>query len=280
MDQQTNDGTTVDTSVDTTTDTEQANQTQNGTDSTTSAEETTNSDQGAAEGTDAETSAGAETEQKTDDGKSDTTAAAEQQARQQHNDQMAKQRIADRRALESAADQHVEDARKAIEAAGDDEVKRELAELKLKDAQRDARDFVREVEVSHSTMSNDYSRAMRDIDVFNPEKNPQTAQRAMDMAILNLAPYLDTETVRNPDGTTAEIILGSNVNIFEFFQNQALMFEDLVKHGSMQGQQNEARMRASAEMTGGGSTERGKAFSQMSREEKRAYLKSKGHDIN
>jgi hypothetical protein len=255
-------------------------QSSNGTDDeedTSHVDETTNDDTGAddASADDSNGDATDPSKQQQTDAKAE---AAKSEEQKRHDNEMAQARMQERQALKSVTNQYVEQARQAVEAAGDDEVKRELAEIRLGNAQRDAQDFVREVEVNQSVMRNDYSRAAREIDLFNPDKNPESASQAMDLAIEHLAPYLDTEVVALDDGTQTEVILGSRVNVFQFLQNEANALGQFMQVGARQGQQDEARMRSRAE-NGGGSTARETPFSKLSTKEMREKLKNKGYDL-
>lgn len=193
-----------------------------------------------------------------DAAKNENVDDAEQKRR---NDEFAKQRIQQKEALRGAAQVFVDNAKAAVEDAGDDEVKRELAEIKAREAQRDANDFLREVETNQSVMQNDHSRVQREIDIFRPTNDDGTPnqnfnQTAYDMALEHLAPHLVTQEVQGADGTKHVVILRSNVSVYGFLKKEAEGLKSMVDgvrtQATVQGQQAEQQMRGAAEPTRGG----------------------------
>ncbi len=179
------------------------------------------------------------------------------------NDEQAKLRIQAREAVRNAARQHAENAQAAIDDAGDDEVKRELAELKAKDAQREADDFVRSVEHNQSVMSNDYSRVAREIGMFRPTNedgspNPEYNDRAYNLALEHLAPHLMTQEMTDDSGNSQLVILGSNVPVYDFLKTEAeamkAIMGDVAEKSAIEGRQAEQKMRGRADPSNGTTT--------------------------
>lgn len=184
------------------------------------------------------------------------------EARKRYNDEQAKQRIAAKQALTNTAKSHIEQAQAELDEAGDDETKKEIAQLKLKDAQREADDFVRNVEHNHSIMQNDYSRAQREIPMFRElnddgTPNPKFVRKAYDLALEHLAPYLITEKMQDDDGKEQLVILGSSKPVYDFLKQEADSFEDMFgeikTEATVEGQRSEQKMRGAAEPVSGGS---------------------------
>lgn len=198
--------------------------------------------------------------------------AAAEQKRQ--NDEFAKARIREKQALRVTADSHIKKAESELEAAGDDEVKQELAKIHAREAQRDADDFIRNVESNQSVMQNDHSRALHDIPLFNPEAK-EYKEGAYELALEHLAPHLVTQNLPGADGEEQLVILGSNVSVYDFLTKEAKSLESLVTDAStkaaIEGQQAEQKMRGAAEPGHGAAPRSEPKEDKESREMKEAF---------
>lgn len=195
---------------------------------------------------------------KPDEGKPDTAKQSDddEAATKRHNDEMAKQRIRSKDALKAGAQQFVDNARAKIDEAGDDEVKRELASIHAKEAEREANEFLRTVEHNESIIRTDHSRIAQEFPMFNPGDTEHFNQRAYDRALSHLAPHLVTQEVQYEDGSKDVVIVGSDVSVYEFLKGEAQDLQELLGAASsaatIKGQQAEQKMRSASETPSSG----------------------------
>lgn len=196
------------------------------------------------------------------------------EARKQHNIEMARKRIAEKEALQATAQAYVDEATSAVDEFAEDDVRRELAEIKAKEAQRDANDFIRGVELNQSVMANDHARAAAEIPMFNPN-SPEYNATAYDRALTHIAPYLITENVQGADGQVHNIIVGTKVPVYDLLRSEADSLTSLLESerstAAIKGQQAEQKMRSSAEPGSGGTTAKETQVDRETREMKEAF---------
>lgn len=193
--------------------------------------------------------------------------AAKTEEQKQHDDAQAKARIQERKAILSLGQEHIQQAKDAVAEAerlvetATDETQKDIAELKLRDAkrdareaERDARDFVNAVQTSHERMALQYARATETLDIFNEKKNPDTAADALELALETLAPLLETQVVTDENGNKSEIILGPKpgVDIYKHFEREAQRIEKIQGKARRQGQIDSAQQDAAVDNVSGG----------------------------
>ncbi len=127
-------------------------------------------------------------------------------------------------------------------------------------------------------LGNEAERALRDFPMFDPmpdaQGNPTNPNYRADIAAM-VDNIMATSLVFDPN--TGQVI-GSSQRPYQLYQAFHETYAQSTTDGRLQGQRATEQMLASADNVGG-APQPSKGFDSMTLDEKRAYLRAKGHDV-
>jgi hypothetical protein len=176
--------------------------------------------------------------------------------RKAHNDEMAKQRIAEREQRKAAEQQTTETDKPAengdttTEPATPEDFLSKLEadiakELEQVDDETDkrlktieARQYVNEAKAATNQLVFDHGRVQADIPLFNPT-SPEFNQEAYEFFVGN---YEAAHTTKDANG-----VIWPKASLYQYMKGAADLLSGISQKGALKGQQAEARMRAKAD---------------------------------